>query len=303
MSSPIIVYSCFLQTEFTKILICVICTIIIHTLHTLTSIPSHSPAFTDCSAFHFLPKAMAEMITCRMLLHRYFATIADVLGDVEKPGLYCVGGPCKLSCDSIHVQELGALKLPLAEQDAKRLIDVCARSPFGMGPNTILDEKVRKSWQLEPSKFEIKHPDYVSELNELTKAAATMMGCDADTVPLVRASTYKLLLYETGGHFLPHRDSQKEDGMFGTLVVCLPSVYTGGVVLVRHHEDETVLELNDCSRSQFYAFYADCEHEITPVTSGYRLCITYNLIVDPASAQSKLSPKSSVSEAEGREEG
>lgn len=27
----------------------------------------------------------------------------------------------------------------------------------------------------------------------------------------------------------------------------------------------------------YLAFYADCEHEIKPVTQGYRLCLIYNL--------------------------
>ncbi len=25
------------------------------------------------------------------------------------------------------------------------------------------------------------------------------------------------------------------------------------------------------------AFYADCEHEVKPISSGYRLCLVYNL--------------------------
>lgn len=27
----------------------------------------------------------------------------------------------------------------------------------------------------------------------------------------------------------------------------------------------------------YAAFYADCEHEVRPVRSGYRLCLTYNM--------------------------
>ena len=32
---------------------------------------------------------------------------------------------------------------------------------------------------------------------------------------------YKLLLYKTGGHFKAHRDTEKAEGMFGTLIVQL----------------------------------------------------------------------------------
>jgi len=39
----------------------------------------------------------------------------------------------------------------------------------------------------------------------------------------VSAELYKLLVYERKGFFLPHRDTEKTGGMFGTLVVTLPS--------------------------------------------------------------------------------
>jgi hypothetical protein len=37
------------------------------------------------------------------------------------------------------------------------------------------------------------------------------------------AQLYKMLLYERGSHFAPHRDSEKQEGMVATLVVMLPS--------------------------------------------------------------------------------
>lgn len=30
--------------------------------------------------------------------------------------------------------------------------------------------------------------------------------------------------------------------------------------------------------ANYAAFYADCEHEVLPVTSGYRLTLVYNLV-------------------------
>jgi len=52
----------------------------------------------------------------------------------------------------------------------------------------------------------------------------------------VDARLYKLLLYEQGGHFKPHQDTEKERGMIGTLVVQLPveGGHTGGCLTVRH---------------------------------------------------------------------
>jgi len=46
---------------------------------------------------------------------------------------------------------------------------------------------------------------------------------------------YKMLVYKKGGHFKIHRDTEKEAGMFATLIVQLPSRYSGGELVV--HED------------------------------------------------------------------
>jgi hypothetical protein len=68
--------------------------------------------------------------------------------------------------------------------------------------------------------------------------------------------------------------------MFGTLVVVLPSVHRGGELVIRHAGREVVVDLSSAEVSEigFAAFYADCEHEVRPITSGNRVCLVYNLI-------------------------
>ena len=46
----------------------------------------------------------------------------------------------------------------------------------------------------------------------------------------IGATLYKLLIYEKNGFFLPHIDSEKEKGMFGTLIIGLPSKHKGGEI-------------------------------------------------------------------------
>jgi hypothetical protein len=102
------------------------------------------------------------------------------------------------------------------------------------------------------------------------------LGCSGMKVS---AKLYKLLVYETGGLFRPHRDTEKVDGMFGTLVVVLPSAHGGGELIIRHGTREVSVNLSspDVSELRFAAFYADCEHEVKPITHGNRVCLTYNL--------------------------
>jgi len=68
--------------------------------------------------------------------------------------------------------------------------------------------------------------------------------------------------------------------MFATLVIVLPSDYLGGTLLLRHHDREVCLDLHspDPAEVAFAAFYADCVHEMRPVTQGYRLTLVYNLL-------------------------
>ena len=69
--------------------------------------------------------------------------------------------------------------------------------------------------------------------------------------------------------------------MFGTLVIQLPCNYTGGSIVVHHQNEKKEFNFggSDALGNFYYvAFYADCLHEVKPVTDGYRLCLIYNLI-------------------------
>lgn len=96
-------------------------------------------------------------------------------------------------------------------------------------------------------------------------------------------SLYKLKLYKTGSFLKPHRDSEKMDGMFATLIIQLPSQYKGGQLVVRHDgktitSDFSSVEASNPFSTFFTAFFRDCEHEVLEVTEGYRLCLVYILI-------------------------
>ena len=69
--------------------------------------------------------------------------------------------------------------------------------------------------------------------------------------------------------------------MFGTLVIQLPSDYSGGKIIVYHHRKKSEFDYSGPSghsNCYFTSFYADCHHEVEMVTKGYRLCLIYNLM-------------------------
>jgi hypothetical protein len=67
--------------------------------------------------------------------------------------------------------------------------------------------------------------------------------------------------------------------MFATMVLTLPFYHIGGELAVRHLRQEVVLDLRPEEPSEigFAAFYADCVHEVRPVTSGCRVALVFNL--------------------------
>lgn len=67
--------------------------------------------------------------------------------------------------------------------------------------------------------------------------------------------------------------------MFATVIIVLPSAYTGGQVILSHSSKrETIDFAKDSFSTALLAWYTDVKHEVKEVTSGYRLALSYNLI-------------------------
>jgi len=78
--------------------------------------------------------------------------------------------------------------------------------------------------------------------------------------------------------------------MFGSIVITLPSAFEGAALHLSHSGQTRVIDLASTSKisTSVLAWYSDVFHSVKPVTAGYRLALTYNLAVSPASA--KLRP-------------
>lgn len=222
--------------------------------------------------------------------------IIDILQEIDSPGTFAVGGPCsgKLIMPGLVVDGIGPIGLPLSKSQAKELANRCEQAPFGRGTETIVDKSVRDTFQLAPDSFKITNPAWKGDLDTITKSVCQDLGVQHNLK--VEARLYKLLLYEEGSFFAPHRDSEKEEGMFGTLVIVLPSQFTGGELVVKHKGETQTFKQERLSAfgSQYAAFYADCKHELKKVTSGHRLCVVYNLVKCGLGVLPKVADNSSL---------
>lgn len=141
------------------------------------------------------------------------------------------------------------------------------------------EEKKDNTWQLDPSQFKLTNPKWTQLVQKLVDENVKK-GLGLPPEVSIIASLYKLLFYEKDSHFNFHKDTEKEDGMFATLVIQLPCFYTGGELIVQQNSREHVYDFQKNSQfNAFYgSFYADCKHSVKPITSGYRLCLIYNIL-------------------------
>ena len=205
---------------------------------------------------------------------------------------FAVSGSLTPVLPGLELKGTGSIGSPVSAADSKRLVAKASLAPYGRGEETIVDPKVRRVWQLEPSQFVLRNAEWNAHLNAIVDAVKREFGIRQK----VNAQLYKLLVYEKGSFFAPHRDSEKTPGMFATLVVGLPSRHEGGSLIVEHDGKTKTIDFggkNAEFKTQYAAFYADCQHKITPVTAGYRVCLVYNLAI--AGKKQPSAPRSSSS--------
>jgi predicted 2-oxoglutarate/Fe(II)-dependent dioxygenase YbiX len=202
--------------------------------------------------------------------------LAKILPTIRRHGDFYATGTMEMFAPNLEIDGVGRISLPLLLVQAERLVAVATRAPYGRGEETVVDTNVRRTWQIDADRIHIGGRHWQQTLDSIVAKAAAGLGVTGS----VSAELYKLLIYDTGSFFVEHRDTEKAAGMFATLVIVLPSDYSGGTLLVRHSDREVCLDLHcpDPSEVAFAAFYADCVHEMRPVTSGHRLTLVYNMV-------------------------
>lgn len=200
----------------------------------------------------------------------------QILQTVNCPGDFYVKGTLETFPPLVEVEGVGRVALPLLPMQVDALIKASERAPYGRGQETLIDTDVRRTWQIDAGRITLGGKHWQQTLDSIVNRAAQGLGVNDK----VEAELYKMLVYDTGSFFISHRDTEKAPGMFATLVIVLPSDYSGGELVVRHQQQEARLDLrcDDPAEIAYAAFYADCLHEVLPITEGCRLTLIYNLV-------------------------
>src|SRR4051812_30023449 len=201
--------------------------------------------------------------------------LAQLLEDSGPEGRFCAQllAPARLL--ELEVAGVGPVGFPIRVPVAKKLIRVARPARFGRGEQTLRDPAVRDTWELTPDRITLGGPDWTALLDRALEYFRDELGLPQAS--RLRAEPHSMLVYGKGQFFLPHQDSEKDDAMVGTLVVSLPSAHTGGELVIDHAGQSKAYRASK-EELTFVAFYPDCRHQVTPVRSGYRVTLTFNLL-------------------------
>ena len=188
----------------------------------------------------------------------------------------------KMTDLSLQVEGFGQVRFPVTPAKARKLAGLGQPARFGRGEETVTDPDVRDTWEIPKHLVRAEWDD--ATLKDILGTVKEELGLP--NAAGLTADLHSLLIYEPNQFFLVHQDSEKDDSMVGTLVVTLPSSYAGGELMVGHNEEWKAYRGSKTALS-LVAFYADCRHEVLRVTSGYRITLTYNLLLhgDPSRPQ------------------
>ncbi|PFH45781.1 hypothetical protein AMATHDRAFT_8674 [Amanita thiersii Skay4041] len=210
---------------------------------------------------------ISERIGYRMILNAYFKGTQDFKGSFAYSSLLTQApNPC------LNIDGVGLIGLSLPERDAKSIIGCASQAPYGHGDRTLVNTEVRDTWEISPANVKFNNPEWDAFVqNVAINTVCRELGAAHVATP-PKVEFYKLLPYQTGSHFLPHSDTPKVDGMFATMVILLPSQYTGGQVHLEHADQRKVI---DFSASSLLGTAALAWYTLLP---GYRLALSYNIV-------------------------
>ncbi|KAH9842669.1 uncharacterized protein C8Q71DRAFT_733865 [Rhodofomes roseus] len=190
--------------------------------------------------------------------------------DVPNPGL------------TLLADDIGVVGLPLSEREAKVVKSAC--HPVMM---QTLGDTTHSAWAMNANQVLFANPAWEGFTQRVVGDVCSALGVDvAESQP--RCELSHLLLHEEGAN------SDVSSKVFASIHVVLPSKFTGGATQISHGSRRIVYD--ECAESALKtivrSWHADAVHELQPITSGYRLALSYNILHAPSVPRPTLSDDS-----------
>jgi hypothetical protein len=124
---------------------------------------------------------------------------------IENPGRFYATFQSEGLNPGLAIGGLRKFGSPLVEHDVRAIIAESHKAPYGKGTETLVDEEVRKTWEIDGRQISLLHPQWPDALEKIIDATCEQMGIPGGGTA-VEAQLYKLLIYENGAMFKPHRE-------------------------------------------------------------------------------------------------
>jgi hypothetical protein len=189
-------------------------------------------------------------------------------------GSFCAEGRLALDTVVLEVKGVGQLGCPVSPEMAGSLQAAGRPARHGFREVTRLDKSVRDTGEIAADALTLRWSE--GALPSLMAEIARGLG-----LPGLEAHLHNLLVYGPGQFFKPHQDTEKHRGMVATLVLVWPSAHIGGELRVRLGDADARFASQHLRAGavRWFAFYADCTHEVLPVTEGWRIALTFDLVL------------------------
>jgi hypothetical protein len=180
--------------------------------------------------------------------------------------------------------------------DLSALRERTVPSMVGLDDANVFDETARKSAESSEVEFASSWPELDAVLAQIAAKMHLNMRLEAHIG--------KLLLYESGSFFRAHRDAEHRPGHFISLVLDLASDADGGSVSFGAPSaisDRLIADMTSTTTSSsttkwhsranaWAAWFASSWHSVDEITRGYRVVLTFDVVVAHVDVAAPLFP-------------
>ncbi len=197
-----------------------------------------------------------------------YADIAD--GSTTSPALPSIVG--------LRISGVGNVPLPITDHQGN---EIKRRATSEEGNSGV--------YEIEASKIKIQHPQWGGSFKQLLDTVAFKLG--GVNSSYLSAELDGLIFIEKGGYIERGVDGDHNDDVLGTLIIQLPSRFTGGALTIYNNmEDENEEDDEESFKftlgagqeaaysCHFACHFSDCEYEMAKLRSGSRVLLRYSLL-------------------------
>ncbi|KAI5895360.1 uncharacterized protein SCHCODRAFT_02686761 [Schizophyllum commune H4-8] len=208
----------------------------------------------------------------------------SIVCSIKKSGyLLYYGGERSPSCiDLANASEAGL----------QALADACRPVTTVTGRKHVKDERYRLPREMDPC--DIGTQLDLEDLRLSEHLTADLLSNGSEVKPRFICRLDKLNVYGKGSCYKARKNTSRKETMVGSLLVVFPTPHEGGTIVLRDKGEEWPLNStpkisgNGKPHICFVVFPSCVEHEITKVTSGHLVTLTYELYLDTKSTVPSL---------------